>query len=735
MLLLSLTSWAQECTPFQFWVMNQAGESDPILNVNYLISNADGMPTADGVWEVTSSGLTAEFCLAPGCYSVAISGDGVSPESVGLELFQSDIVQILQFTSSDEEGVWQAEFCIEQGWQFNCPEAIDYAAGEGCTWAFEIGSFQEGEEVLWNFGDGSEPVWGGHFIEYEFETAGAYEVNAFFTSFDCPMGVELQTVVEVSDCGENECVLEMEVSTEDGMWYTFSIPDELANNEIQWYIDGQPMEGANGTVFEAGFDFNPFWSVCVDVYTELCPDGMEACYSNMEGDCPDEGIAVDSEGCHYVFSIGGDSPAEVQWFLDDEFVEWSGGAFDWTFESGGWHTITAVYYSSACPGETYVTEVNTEGCGGEDPCPLDLVWEEIECDQFFIEALNQPEGVTLFWTLDGEPYDYGAAEMIYTFEEDGCHVFGVGYETPYCPEGAFAEVEICSDCTGLGDCEVALDYVELSEGIYLFSAYTAEGELFGGEVDWWTNGMNVGSGNPFAWTWDAEGPLDVNMCIGYGVWGDCQGGEACIELETDEMACEEVQLVLNGAWTANIDWAFELGFEAIIDGWEIAGWSFEEAWSADGTISDTLVLCVPLACFDVYWGWDAASVDVEALLVSILIAGMDPIALFDWFEPAGDGGFGLLPDCNEATAAVELTEETMQLWPNPAQTEINWQLPRGWDAGLLQVFDARGREVQRESALQSTGRWDASHWPMGFYTVLWSAEGRLPVATKLMVLR
>ena len=104
-----------------------------------------------------------------------------------------------------------------------------------------------------------------------------------------------------------------------------------------------------------------------------------------------------------------------------------------------------------------MTEVNTEGCGGEDPCPLDLVWEEIECDQFFIEALNQPEGVTLFWTLDGEPYDYGAAEMIYTFEEDGCHVFGVGYETPYCPEGAFAEVDICSDCTGLGDCEVALD--------------------------------------------------------------------------------------------------------------------------------------------------------------------------------------------------------------------------------------------------------------------------------------
>lgn len=735
MLLAAFAVQAQECTNFQFWVMNQAGEDYPELNINYLISNANDMPTADGVWEVGANGIEAEFCLAPGCYSIAISGEGVSPESVALDLFQSDFVQMLELTAADEEGLWYAEFCIEQGWEYNCPEAIDYAAGEGCTWAFEIGSFQEGEEVMWNFGDGSEPIWGGHFIEYEFETAGTYEVNAFFTSYDCPMGVELQTVVEVSGCGETECVLEMEVSSEDAMWYTFSIPDELANNEIQWYIDGQPIEGANGTSFEAGFDFNPNWSVCVDVYTEACPDGMEACYSNLEGSCPDDGIAVDSEGCHYVFSIGNESPAEVQWFIDGEFVEWSGGAFDWTFESGGWHDIMAVYYSSTCPGETYITEVNTEGCGGDGSCPLDLVWNEVECDQFFIEAQNQPEGATLYWTLDGEPYDYGAAELIFTFEEDGCHVLGVGYETPDCPQGAFAEVELCSDCTGMEECEVELDYEELSEGIYLFSAYTSDGELFGGEVGWWTNGMNVGFGNPFAWTWDVEEPQGMNMCIGYGSWGDCVGGEACIELEAEEMACEEVQLVLNGAWTADIDWAFELGFQAVIDGWEIAGWSFEEAWSADGAISDTLNLCVPPACFDVFWGWDAASVDVEALLVSILIAGMDPIALFDWFEPAGIDGFGLLPDCNEVAVAVELTEEPLRFWPNPATSEIKWQLPMGCDAGLLQVFDVSGREMHRASVVQGMGYWDVSDWPMGWYTVRWSSSGHQPVATKLLVIR
>lgn len=734
-LLASVIVQAQECTNFQFWVSNQAGENYPVLNINYLISNANGMPTVDGTWEVGANGVQAEFCLSPGCYSIAISGDGVNGESVGLELFQSDFVQILELTPAEGEGNWDAGFCIEQAQEFNCPEAIDYAAGEGCTWAFEIGSFQEGEEVLWNFGDGTEPVWGGHFIEHAFSGSGTYVINAYFTSFDCPMGVELQTTIEVSGCGESSCQLEMNVATEDGMWYTFSIPENLANADIQWYIDGQAIEGANGVVFEMGFDFNPNWSVCVDVFTDECPEGMEACYSNLEGNCPDGGILVDSEGCHYVFSIGNGVPAEVQWSIDEEFIEWSGGVFDWTFETGGWHVVTAVYYSSTCPGETYAIEINTEGCGEGETCPLDLVWNEIECDQFFIEALNQPEGATLFWTLDGEPYEYGMAEMIYTFEGDGCHVFGVGYETPECPTGAFAEVELCSDCTGLEDCEVSLDYVELSDGIYLFSAYTASGELFGGEVGWWTNGMNVGTGNPFAWTWDVDEPMNVNMCIGFGAWENCLGGEACIELETSGMACEEVQLVLDGSWTAELDWAFELGLEAVIDGWEIAGWSFEESWSADGVISDTLTLCVPPACFDVFWGWDAASVDVEALLVSVLIAGMDPVALFDWFEPFNDGGFGLLPDCMDAVSTPELNDEAILFWPNPAQSHVRWQLPAGSGNGWLEVFDAGGRMVQQQVVQSTSGSWDVSGWPVGMYTVTWTGDDRHPIRAKILVLR
>jgi hypothetical protein len=285
------------------------------------------------------------------------------------------------------------------------------------------------------------------------------------------------------------------------------------------------------------------------------------------------------------------------------------------------------------------------------------------------------------------------------------------------------------------DCEVELEYEELSEGIYLFSAYTSDGQLFGGEIGWWTNGMNVGSGNPFAWTWDVEEPQGVNMCIGYGSWGDCAGGEACIELETSGMACEEIQLVLNGSWAADIDWAFELGFEAVIDGWEIAGWSFEEAWSAEGAISDTLNVCVPPACFEVFWGWDAATVDVEALLISVLIAGMDPVDLFDWFEPFNESGFGLLPDCMETVETPEIEQEVLNVWPNPASHAFQWKVPEDAGGGDWTVYAADGRLVHRERTTAQTGTWSVADWPCGLYHAIFVSEGRQPLRQQLVVFR
>ncbi|MGB1123521.1 MAG: T9SS type A sorting domain-containing protein, partial [Flavobacteriales bacterium] len=240
---------------------------------------------------------------------------------------------------------------------------------------------------------------------------------------------------------------------------------------------------------------------------------------------------------------------------------------------------------------------------------------------------------------------------------------------------------------------------------------------------------------PFAWTWDLDEPMTMDMCFDYNSWQDCPSGEMCIQVESQGMACEEVQLVLDGSWTAEVDWSFELGLEAFIDGWEIGGWSFEETWSAAGELSDTLTICVPPACFDAFWGWEAANVDVESLLISVLIAGMDPVALFDWFDPFNDAGFGLLSDCNETLDIADYPREAAAVWPNPVQTQVRWQLPASSKASRLSVYDAGGRLVYEQPITVHVGRWEVSGWPAGLYTAVWSGNGEVPVRSKFLVLR
>ena len=462
---LTLNVVAQDCTNVEFALFNITEGEIPQLNVAYEFSDFDGVVVQSGLWEVSDSGVFAPMCLPMGCYLFFIEIGAADPSALEVQLMQSDYIQIFSsWSQSDTNGPWVNEFCVEAPAEFYCPEAIGYAEGEGCAWSFEIGSFQEGESVVWNFGDGSESVVGGHFIEHDFPNGNTYDVSAFFTSYDCPMGVDLTTTVVVEGCGEEECTLEMDLASVDGMWYTFSIPEQPEGAIIEWYIDGQvvPPTSDNGLTFEAGLDFNPNWSVCVEVYTAACPQGMEACYTNLESsDCPDsEMMEVEYlGGCDALFWLYDPNLTEIGWSVSGDLIEWTTGIFfDYTFPSDGVYSVTAELYSATCQGELYEWEIDIEGCG-EEACLLDVEWGEIECNEFLIGALNQPEDATIFWTLDGEPYDNGASELTYTFEEDGCHVFSAGYETSECPSGVFAEVEICSDCAGTTEINGAIESI------------------------------------------------------------------------------------------------------------------------------------------------------------------------------------------------------------------------------------------------------------------------------------
>ena len=727
---------AQDCNAVVFMVQNTSNAAEA-LQVNYVISQ-NGVAVEDGMWSVSPDGGMVMFtvCLEVGCYLLSMSGDGVNPESVAVEMQTSDTIQLLQW-GMGEDGAWITEFCAEEEEFFDCPTAIDFAAGEGCSWAFEIGSFQEGEEVLWDFGDGQESVWGGHFIEYEYEEPGDYQVTAWFTSYLCPMGVQLATTIEVDGCGEGneECEIDMEVSSVGGMWYTFEVPGIEDGATFLWYIDGMLIEGASGSIFEAGFDFNPFWTVCVEVYTDDCPEGAEACYANMEQtDCPQE-IYVTSEGCWYLFSIGENEEAQVHWYVNGILVEESGIAFDINFEESGDYVIEAVYWAEGCDGMTFTIAVNAE-CGNNE-CPLEIAYDDVECDVFFLEALNVPDGANLFWTLDGEPYEYGLAEMVFTIEDEECHILGVGYESDNCPEGfAYSEVQICPDCEE-DECTLELVWEPLADGIYLFSAVTSDGTLFEGDLNWWTGGENVGNSNPFAWTWDSEEAGIESMCMGYGPANTSEICEACIELETSPIACEEVQLVINADWVAEGSWTFGLLLEAEIEGWNIEGWSFDLNFEVTGIVSDTLTFCIPTACFEVIANYEVPiGGGLESFVILALLNGNNPEILIDLL--AGEMfDFGLLPDClgvmGTADWSTSTSETGAEVWPNPAQSLLNWSLPMDAFQGEMRVQTLDGRAWKRWSIQGSRGMISCADWPTGMYLVTWLEGDKILGRERVMI--
>ena len=101
-----------------------------------------------------------------------------------------------------------------------------------------------------------------------------------------------------------QCELQLLVSSEDGMWYDFTAVDAPEGVLIEWYIDDF-LAQTGGTTFQAGFDFNPNWSVCAQYFSEACGELVQACYSNLEGVAPCTDLAgVDLGLCELALGVG-----------------------------------------------------------------------------------------------------------------------------------------------------------------------------------------------------------------------------------------------------------------------------------------------------------------------------------------------------------------------------------------------------------------------------------------------
>lgn len=60
---------------------------------------------------------------------------------------------------------------------------------------------------------------------------------------------------------------------------------------------------------------------------------------------------------------------------------------------------------------------------------------------------------------------------------------------------------------------------------------------------------------------------------------------------------------------------------------------------------------------------------------------------------------------------------SLQVYPNPASKELFIKMPAAADGAWLEVFDAQGRLIERQSCSGPEHRMDTSRWPQGHYTL------------------
>lgn len=469
------------------------------------------------------------FCLYPGCYEWAIQAEvPLDPENFEVTWSAFGSNQGVDVVFGDAT-VWYS-FCVLPDAMEDCPESIDYAAVEGCVGTFEIGSFVEGESVVWDFGDGTEAMEGGHFAQHEFLANGVYPVTAWYTSSSCPDGVWLEAIVEVVGCSTEGCSIEVEVSPlECGLFvaHAYGVPEGAT---VEWVINGvaenpgvetvfdlpMPEEGvlcyeATATVLGGGCEAIAFTEFCV----EPCGGGGS--------DCPESIEYAAMDGCLGTFEITSFVEGEsVIWYFDDGTETLGGHFIQHEFPSSGWYGVTAWYTSSLCPeGVQLVDTVEVVGCG---ECVFESNANYLDCGIYQLNASGLPEGVVPAWYIDGEFVGSGMQILV-----DGlaptegvvCHAVTSYAQTETCWAGS--SFELCTEPCGV---ECAIEIAASSED-GMWWTFVATGPEEGEALDWFIDGNFIETNE----TGQFQAGFDFNpyweVCVSYAS-GPCEGqSEAC----------------------------------------------------------------------------------------------------------------------------------------------------------------------------------------------------------------
>ncbi len=428
----------ETCTDVQFGLLNLTSD---ITSVDWSLTGP-GITFAEGTAEYDGFGTEwIDLCIEEGCYYFEVTSEE--------GLFSNNTFSLSKQGISGPvtlEGVVNTpfvlgfEFCVGPTLVYPapCPSELWYNASCEVV-EFEIGSFQEGEVGIWDFGDGTI-VEGGHYITHDYQQPGEYYVCVEFSSNECEGTTECMWIY-VPPC--NECPTDIYVDVNPNCLATFILEGGSEDGQTFWVLEDELVNDGS-PYFDQIIEEEGWHTICAEYIGPGC-DGTYICTEFYVDACGQDECQAEIgiylfEGCFAeIFLEGVDYETPVYWSIGDEYFNLeSNYGFGYQFEETGWYNVCVEFWTEECGGQYICEEIYIEGCGAS--CEAEIIGSVNNCFGFFyVEGIS--DEVSIDWDINGDqlPNQINTG-LGYDFEENGWQTICASFYTEEC-----GFQEICTD--------------------------------------------------------------------------------------------------------------------------------------------------------------------------------------------------------------------------------------------------------------------------------------------------
>lgn len=672
------------------------------------VSNFQAGETATWTFgdDVVSGGHYAEYVFGgDGVYPVTVSfSSDVCPEGVTLE------------TTVEVDGCSEPDCSLELVVDSLDNDSVIIVTPTGFPMDVELiyslngEVFQEGGWAMTlPYGIGNEP----------------WQVCVQYVSEDCPDGVVACTGSEDYESG---CPDEIWVGGAE-CEFIFSICDFTEGEQVFWEFSDSTT--AEGHFTWHTFEENGWYEACATYVSPSCPDTTVLCTWVDVGDC----ACLQEEDAELMWMP--DSTGDCSgWFLL-EMMQPDGYSIFWDYGDGasetgyslwsehqyaesGTYEACATVTSPACPeGSTWCIEVVVEDCPGVT-CELDIVvdWTDPEEGWALLIANGAPEGAVVEWfNEDGDLIATGEVADLVDVGGTVCAM----YETPECPEGVEACVELEPWEPDEFDCDLDIEAVQEADGSWTLTAVTDSS--VGDGFLWTLSDGSILNGQEINHTF-ATGSAIETACVTATFWDCDEVLSACIDLENGgEEGCEEVEVTLDGETLAELLSGLEMMWTLYGDLFDLEG---ELILDPEEEEPGTLVLCLPPGCYGMSFDMQGVpGLDgLPGMTLSLEVGDEDEIEVdLSVLEGVIELEFGVMTDCGSAVLETESSIRGLLLHPNPVESRLFVTWPEAAPSGGLtwRLRDATGRIVR--TGISPVRRWEVDLGSLATGSYLLEVEG------------